>query len=87
MVFLSACRRIKACVHLPETPMTVNVETTVMVIYAKRADRKISNTSMSPTAAGINISGMISIKNVLVSLIDATRMHFVCKHVKSKTIP
>ncbi len=31
--------------------------------------------------------GMISIKNMLVSRIDETRIIFVCKHTKSKTMP
>ena len=43
--------------------------------------------SMSPTAAGMNITGMMAMRNVLVSRISVTFIHFIIKQMNSNTIP
>ena len=46
-----------------------------------------SHESISPTAAGMNIIGIISIKKMLVSLISATLMILHSRHANKITIP
>ena len=55
---------------MPETAITNIVEKIVTTRYRIHTDRIISHASKSPTAAGINISGMISIRNRPVSSIS-----------------
>ena len=67
--------------------MTATVETTVITMYGTSDDFIISHDVTSPTAAGINISGMISIRNILVSLTDSTGIIPVFRHINIITIP
>ena len=48
--------------------MTTIVETTVIVRYTSQEGAIIPQESMIPTAAGINMTGMISTRNFAVSL-------------------
>lgn len=48
--------------------MTSTVESTVITQTGSQTGAKISHVSSSPTAAGINMTGIISIKNLPVSL-------------------
>ena len=59
-----------ACVARPETAMTASVETSVITAYAGSAGRSRPKDSKSPTPAGMNMMGMISMRNALVSRMD-----------------
>ena len=56
-----------ACVTRPETIITAKVERMVAATYWTQAGRITPQTSKRPTAAGMNISGMISTRKVPVS--------------------
>ena len=67
--------------------MTMKVLAKVMKMYCRRDCFTESHESNSPTAAGINMTGITAMRKLLVSLISFTFIHLSCNAVKRITMP
>ena len=67
--------------------MTMKVVIIVMDIYGSHTDESIDHDSSKPTADGINISGIISIRNRDVSFMSSTFTILKQRLINSSTMP
>ena len=56
------------CVTRPETAITIMVDTMITIMYGRSDGFMTDQDSIRPTAAGMNMTGMISIRKMPVSL-------------------
>ena len=80
-------RRNTAWVTRPETAMTMTVEPTVMIRYFSQEGAMIPQESMIPTAAGMNITGIISTRKRAVSLTEDRGTSLVFNRINSIRMP
>lgn len=79
--------RIIACVTLPDIIITRNVVIIVIEMYESHTDESTSHDSSKPTADGINISGIISMRKLEVSLMCSTFKNPVQRLKNNSIIP
>ena len=75
------------CTIFPDTTITITVDTIVITVYGIHAVFIICQESIKPTAAGINIIGIISMKKRLLSFIADIEIIFNSKHRNKIIIP
>lgn len=74
-------------VTLPDTPITTTVLTRVITAYGSQAPRIWLQDSITPTAGGRNINGMIAMRKLLVSFMSLTFTTLNYNARKRSTIP
>ena len=76
-----------ARIHQPEASMTVMMTTTVMTLTGTSTGLSVPHDDIRPTPAGMNMTGMISMRNLPTLFTSSSLRILVCRQINMITIP